>query len=154
MTETWEVIVALVLLACASMYLGTGWSLVLFSFPLAPSLTPQTYALPLVEPVHNATRFFTWMTMLMIVAAIALIGGAWDSGYAWAPAVYLAATVAATALTMIFIFPYNREMTAGIGDDTRLHLILGKWMRLNLMRTLLWTVEWIAIALFFAFQVA
>lgn len=153
MTDTWVVIDAVFLFLCASMYLGTGWSLILFSFPLAPRLTPQTYALPFVDPVQHATRFFTWMTTLMIAAAVPLIVAEWDSGYVWVPIVYLAAVAAATGLTMKFIFPYNQEMEKGITDPQRLRLILGKWMRLNIVRTSLWTVEWIVIALWFALRV-
>jgi hypothetical protein len=62
MSETANILVAALMLLFASMYLGTGWSLVLFSFPLAPNLTPQTYELPFIEPVKRATSFFTYMT--------------------------------------------------------------------------------------------
>jgi len=154
MTDTWVVIDAAVLLLCASMYLGTGWSLVLFSFPLAPRLTPETYALPFVQPVENATRFFTWMTTLMVLASALLIVGEWSSGYIWVPIVYLAALVASTLLTVKFIFPYNHEMEGGITDLPRLRLILGRWMRLNVVRVSLWTIEWIVIALYFALKAA
>jgi hypothetical protein len=59
----------LLLLACVSMYLGTGWSLVLFSFPIRPRLTVDTYYDQFVPQVTLATRFFTWMTTVMIAAA-------------------------------------------------------------------------------------
>jgi hypothetical protein len=154
MTDTWAVIDAAFMLLCASMYLGTGWSLVLFSFPIAPRLTPENYALPFVEPVTNATRFFTWMTTLMMAAAVALIVAEWSTGYVWVPIVYLAAAVAATGLTIKFVFPYNREMKAGITDPGRLRRTLGRWMRLNVLRVLLWTVEWVVITLYFALKVA
>jgi hypothetical protein len=153
-SDTLTIIDASLMLLFASMYFGTGWSLVLFSFPLAPGLTPENYQLPFMQPVQNATRFFTWMTSAMLVAAVPLIVAEWDSGYVWVPIVYLAATVAATALTLIFIFPYNRELTRGVTDPARLRLTLGRWMRLNTIRVLLWTVEWVAIALYFALKAA
>ncbi|HEV2791663.1 MAG TPA: anthrone oxygenase family protein [Solirubrobacterales bacterium] len=154
MSETANVIVAAAMLLFASMYLGTGWSLVLFSFPIAPRLTPRTYELPFIEPVKHATSFFTYMTIAMVVAAVALIVGEADSGYLWSPVLYLAAVVAATVLTFAFIFPYNKELKAGVEDEGRLHHLLGKWMRLNVIRTLLWTVQWIAIALYFVLKAA
>jgi hypothetical protein len=154
MSETANVIVAALMLLFASMYLGTGWSLVLFSFPLAPRLTPQTYALPFVEPVKNATRFFTAMTIAMFVAAVVLLVGEADSEYLWVPIVYLIGVVAATALTLLFIFPYNKELTAGVTDQGRLGVVLGKWMRLNVVRVSLWTVQWLAVALYFALKAA
>jgi len=154
MSETANVIVAALMLLFASMYLGTGWSLVLFSFPIAPRLTPETYELPFIEPVKHATQYFTWMTVAMLVAAVALLIGEADSEYLWAPIVYLAGVIAATALTMLFIFPYNKELKAGVTDQERLRVLLGKWMRLNVVRTSLWTVQWIAIALYFVLKAA
>jgi hypothetical protein len=152
MSETANVIVAALMLLFASMYLGTGWSLVLFSFPLAPRLTPQTYELPFVAPVEQATRFFTWMTIAMLVTAVALIVGEADGKYLWVPIVYLAGVVAATAITMLLIFPFNKELKAGVTDPGRLHLVLERWMRLNKVRVALWTVQWTAVALYFVLK--
>jgi hypothetical protein len=154
MSETANVIVAALMLLFASMYLGTGWSLVLFSFPIEPRLTTQTYELPFIEPVKQATGFFTYMTIAMLIAAVVLIVGEADSGYLWSPIVYLAGVIAATALTILFIFPYNKELKAGVTDERRLHVLLRKWMRLNVIRTSLWTVQWVAIALYFALKAA
>lgn len=154
MSQTANVIVAALMLLFASMYLGTGWSLVLFSFPLAPRLTPETYALPFVEPVKNATRLFTAMTIMMLIAAVVLIVGEADSEYLWVPIVYLAGVIAATALTLLFIFPYNKELTAGVTDQHRLQAVLGKWMRLNVARVSLWTVQWLAVTLYFVLKAA
>lgn len=154
MSETANVIVAALMLLFASMYLGTGWSLVLFSFPIEPRLNPRNYELPFIAPVKHATDFFTYMTIAMIVAAIVLIVGEADSEYLWSPIAYLAGVIAATVLTIVFIFPYNKELKAGIDDEERLHFMLRKWMRLNVIRTLLWTVQWIAIALYFVLKAA
>ncbi len=152
MSETVTVTVAALMLLFASMYLGTGWSLVLFSFPLAPQLTPQTYALPLMEPIKRATRFFTVMTIAMLIAGAVLLVGEAGSDYLWVPIVYLSGVVAATALTILFIFPYNKELAAGVVDQERLRVVLGKWMRLNVVRVSLWTVQWLAIAVYFVFK--
>jgi hypothetical protein len=154
MNETANKIVAGLMLLFASMYLGTGWSLVFFSFPLAPRLTPETYELPFIEPVKHATQFFTYMTIAMLIAAVVLIVGEADSKYVWAPVAYLAGVIAATALTFLFIFPYNKELVAGVTDQDRLRMLLGKWMRLNVVRTSLWTVQWLAIALYFVLKAA
>lgn len=150
MSGTVDVLLAAALLLFASMYFGTGWSLVLFSFPLAPKLTPENYRLPFVQPVENATRFFTFMTVAMLVVATALLFRAGDDW--WVPATYLAATVAATALTLLAIFPYNKEMREGVADAARLRHVLARWMRLNLVRTLLWTVQWAVVTLWFVLE--
>jgi hypothetical protein len=148
--SAWQILDATLLLICASMYLGTGWSLALFSFPSASSLTVDTYYAQLVPPVTRATRFFTWMTTVMLAAALVLVVAERRSAYVAAPAVLLAGVVAATALTVKFIFPYNRRMAEGITDPAELHALLGRWIRLNWIRVSLWTVQWLAIALYFA----
>jgi hypothetical protein len=146
----WKILDASVLLLCTSMYLGTGWSLVLFSFPSRAQLTVDNYYEQFVPPVVRATRFFTWMTMVMMAAAIVLIIADWHSAYVIAPAVVLAGVIAATALTIKFVFPYNKRMAAHIRDPAELQLVLGKWIRLNWIRVLLWTVQWVAIMTWFA----
>ena len=146
----WKILDASVLLLCASMYLGTGWSLVLFSFPGRDKLTVDNYYDQFVPPVERATKFFTWMTTLMMAAAIVLIVADWHSAYVIAPAVLLVGVIAATALTVKFIFPYNKRMEAHIRDSAELQVVLGKWIRLNWIRTLLWTGQWIAITSWFA----
>jgi hypothetical protein len=148
--NAWLILDASLLLACASMYLGTGWSLVLFSFPSAASFSVDNYYDQFVPPVKRATRFFTWMTVVMLVTAIVLIVAERESAYVAAPAVLLAGVVAATALTIEFIFPYNRQMAAGIHDEAMLRTVLRKWMLLNWIRVSLWTVQWVAIAAYFA----
>ena len=88
----------------------------------------------------------------MMVAAIVLIVADWHSAYVIAPAVLLAAVIAATALTTKFIFPYNKRMAEHIRDQAELQVLLGKWIRLNWIRTLLWTVEWVSITTWFALR--
>ena len=148
----WLILDAILLLLCTSMYLGTGWSLVLFSFPSRSTLRVDNYYDQFVPPVERATRFFTWMTTVMIAAAIVLIVADRSSAYVIAPAIVLAGVVAATALTIKFIFPYNKQMAARITDERELQSVLGKWMLLNWIRVSLWTVQWFAIAAWFAFR--
>ncbi|MFA9443759.1 hypothetical protein [Egicoccus sp. AB-alg6-2] len=140
---------ALFLLLCTSMYLGTGWSLVLFSFPTADALRTDNYYSHFVPQVEAATRFFTVMTGLMLVAGGVLLVTEWDSPRRWVPVVVLAGVVAATLLTTRYILPFNREMKAGITDEARLRHTLSRWMRLNRVRVALWTVQWVAMAAWF-----
>jgi MFS superfamily sulfate permease-like transporter len=142
----WLVANNLFLLLCTSMYLGTGWSLVLFSFPSASKLRPDNYYNQFVPPVEAATRFFTVMTILMVIAGAVMV--VWEP-VNWQrvfPAIVLAGVIAATALTVIWIFPLNKQMAAGIKDQAELDSVLGRWMTLNWVRTSLWTVQWLAMA--------
>jgi hypothetical protein len=134
------------------MYLGTGWSLSLFTLPNRPRMTVDNYHDQIVGPIARASRFFTWMTVVMIGAAIALIVAEWGSGYVIAPAVVLAAVVAATLLTLLGIFPYNRRLRAGIHDNAELQEVLRKWIAWNWIRLMLWTAQWVAMATYFALK--
>jgi len=132
-----------------AMYLGTGWSLWLFQFPVAPHLTPQTYYWAFVPQVASATSFFTWMTSLMILSALIMTWLEWKTDMRWVPIVVLVAVLTATGLTVKFIFPYNNAMSAGIQDPVQLQEILTKWMAWNKVRVSLWTVQWAAMMWYF-----
>ncbi|HVQ09059.1 MAG TPA: hypothetical protein VMS43_11565 [Allosphingosinicella sp.] len=138
-----------VLFLCCSIYIGTGVSLVFFQFPLEPRLTPDNYAMIFVEPVTYATQFFTYMTIVMLVTGAVMLFTEWFTGIRWVPIVVLAAVVASTALTILFIFPYNKELNDGISDPERLKYVFSKWADLNRIRVSLWTVSWVAMMYWF-----
>jgi len=137
------------LFLCVSMYVGTGWSLVLFSFPIAPQLTPATYYNQFVPQVTEATQFFTYMTGLMLLCGGLMLYCERRTGLWGFPLGVLLGVVAATALTMLFIIPYNKQMSAGITDAAVLRTVLHHWMRLNVVRVLLWTAQWLCMMGYF-----
>lgn len=137
------------LFLCTSMYLGTGWSLILFSFPIAEQLTPDTYYLQFVPQVAAATHFFTYMTMVMLACAAIMIWSEWKTPQRWAPIVVLVAVLAVTGLTKWVIFPLNDEMAGHITDAARLKVVLGEWMNLNKVRVSIWTVQWACMMYWF-----
>jgi MFS superfamily sulfate permease-like transporter len=138
------------LFACVSMYFGTGWSLVLFTFPIAPRLTPDNYYNQFVPQVTAATHFFTYMTMVMMVCCVVFMIETWRSRDKWYPIVVLLLVVAATLLTIYFIIAYNERMAAGITDPIELNTVLDKWMFLNIIRVSLWTLQWLTLMIYFS----
>lgn len=144
----------LLLFLCTSMYLGTGWSLVLFQFPLRSQITVDNYHLPFVAPVILATRFFTWMTAVMILTALVMIVGVGRTALVLAPVIVLLGVAAATLLTVILILPLNARMADGIRDPAELNRVLDRWMRLNVVRVGLWSVQWAAMAAYFGIRVS
>ena len=138
------------LFACVSMYFGTGWSLVLFSFPIADSLTPDNYYYGFVPQVTAATHFFTYMTQLMSLCACIWIWEEWHQKSKWFGIGILFAVVLATSLTLIYIFPYNKQLADGIKDAVVLKDVLHKWMNLNRIRVSIWTVQWLLMVWYFA----
>ncbi len=140
------------LFLCISMYLGTGWSFVLFSFPVVPQLTVNNYYLVFVPEVASATNFFTPMTKLMLVAGGIMTWAEWKTHFRWVPIIVLLSVIAATALTEYCIFPLNSAMTAGIKDQAELQRTLASWMSFNKLRVALWTVQWAAMMLYFGLK--
>jgi hypothetical protein len=149
MSSTLRTLDALVLLAAASMYLGTGWSLVLFQLPDIKDLTPETYAIPFVKPLARAVRWFTIQTYVMIAASIVVIVGEWNTGYVWVPITYLVLTMAAGLFTTKFVFPLNKRMADGITDPEEVKKVLPEWAKLNRIRNWAWTAEWVVMAVYF-----
>lgn len=154
MPNRWLLLNACFLFLCVSMYLGTGWSLVLFSFPTAPSLTPGTYYNQFVPQVTAATDFFRVQTILMLISGSILVFVERKSWRRWFPIGVLAGVVLATVLTIVYIFPYNDQMAAGIKDQSTLNEILRKWMNLNRVRVGIWTVQWLCMMAYFAVSFA
>lgn len=139
----------MILFACLSMYFGTGWSLALFSFPIAPELRPENYYNQFVPQITAATRFLTWMTIVMIINCILFLIETWRNKLKWYPIGILIGLVAATLLTKIFIFPYNQKMSDGISDATELQYILSNWIKLNKIRVSIWTIQWLIMMVYF-----
>jgi hypothetical protein len=139
------------LLLFASLYFGLGWGLVLFQFPGAlESTKPGGFSERFGRPVRTAVAFFSVWSVLMVVGGIWLTVAEWDQGgYRWGPLVYTIATVVATAFTVVLILPVNRQLYEEVPDVARFRSLLKRWITLNIVRTLIWTVEWVAIALWF-----
>lgn len=149
MKAVWMILNAAFLFLCASMYFGTGWSMVLFSFPLVPHLTPDNYYWVFVPEVSAAMTFFTWMASLMIVSSLVMIWMEWKTGIRWVPIVVLLCVLLSGGLTVWLIFPYNHQMAAGIKDPVQLQMILAKWTSLSRLRVGMWTVQWAAMMYYF-----
>jgi hypothetical protein len=136
----------LLLFACASMYLGTGWSLVLFSIP--PEKTIDNYYDQIIPQLALATRFLTWMTGVMCVAAAVMTVSEWHHKL-WAPLIVLGAVIAATLLTGLGIFPLNNLLATHIRDPVLLDDTMRRWKALSYVRLAFWTAEWLAMAVYF-----
>jgi hypothetical protein len=141
-----------VLFACVSMYFGTGWSLVLFSFPTAGELTPSTYYMQFVPQVAAATAFFKVMTSVMMINATILVVEEWKTPLRWFGIGVLLAITLVTALTIVYIFPYNARMAAGIATQAELNEVLNKWMNLNTLRVSIWTAQWVLVMIYLLFK--
>lgn len=138
-----------VLFLCCSIYLGTGVSLVFFQLPLEPLLTVDNYELIFVQPVENATSFFTYMTIVMLVTGVIMLATEWFSGLKWVPVIVLLGIVAATGVTVLMIFPVNQELGAGVTDSARFAELISEWASLNRLRASLWALQWFAMLYWF-----
>lgn len=140
----------MLLFLCASMYLGTGLSLIYFSFPVVPQLTPENYYLQFVPQVQAATEFFSTLVKIMLTCGVIMLIAEWRQRTRWVPIVALLGVISASALTVYWIFPLNDEMAKHIQDSARLHVVLAEWMRLSRIRFVLWCLQWLALAWYFS----
>ncbi|MCZ0954639.1 MAG: hypothetical protein OXQ89_14105 [Rhodospirillaceae bacterium] len=137
------------LFLCCSIFLGTGVSLVFFHLPLEPQLNVDNYYVVLIEPVENATVFFTYVTVLMLIAALIMLGSEWLSGLKWPPIIVLLSVITATVMAYTMLFPINEELEAGITDNVRLATLLAQWADFNRLRVSLWLLQWLAMMYYF-----
>jgi FtsH-binding integral membrane protein len=146
---------AAVLLLCASIYLGMGFSLVVLQFPGALATThaanfPERFG----APVRRAVGFFSVVSAVMLAGGIWLTVREWDGGNGRLyPLFFTALVVLATLFTVVFILPVNRALYRDIPDQTRFTAMLGRWMRLNIVRYAFWILEWLAITGWFLAEV-
>lgn len=138
------------LFAAVSIYFGTGWSTVLFQFPVMPELTPQNYALHFIPQIDAATDFFTFLVTLMLVTCGVMIWQEWRTRFRWLPLVLLVLIIGSTCLTVFIIFPVNDVLRAGITEQAELMAVVRRWMNLTWLRAILWSLEWSLMAYYFA----
>ena len=150
MTRTLILVNEMVVFLGASMYFGTGWSTVLFSFPITPELTVDNYYLHFVPQVKAAVRVFTILTGVMIATGLVMLIAEWGTGLVWVPAVVIVLVAGSATLTVSLILPINRRMADGITDPAELREALVRWKTLTSVRVALWTLEWLVMAIFFA----
>ena len=140
------------LFLCCSMYLGTGGSLIFFSFQIADQLTVGNYYLHIVPQFSAATVFFTAMTKAMFVSCLLWIGHEWKTAYRWFPIFVIVAITIPTWVTVQSIIPLNALLKAGITDAAQFQDALSRWMFWNRVRTALWTLQWAGMMLYFALR--
>ena len=102
-----------------------------------------------VPQVTTATVFFTWVTALIMINAIILLIEERKTPLKWFGAGVLLTVIVATALTEIYLLPYNKQMASGITSETELKYILEKWMKLNKIRVGIWSIQWLLVMIYF-----
>ncbi|MCY3857597.1 MAG: hypothetical protein OXG25_01670 [Gammaproteobacteria bacterium] len=138
-----------ILFLCTSTYLGAGVFLVFFLLPLEPQLDISNYKVVLVDPIDYATRFFTWVTILIVITSLIMLVTEWVSGLKWPSIVVLLGVGIATTITHQFHFPLNEELAAGITSNDRLADVLDEWADYSRLRFLFWAVQWFAVMYYF-----
>lgn len=150
MTRTLLILNHSALLMFASMYFGTGWSAILFTFPAARQATVDNYFLLFLPQVEAATRVFTVLTTLMIAGGVVMLIAEWGSDLVWVPIVLLALVVTSTIWTVRLILPINKRFRDGVSQPDVLAMLIRRWMTLHSIRVVFWTAEWVSLATFFA----
>ncbi len=133
----------------ASMYLGTGGSLVFFQFPSFSELTVDNYKLIIVDPIDRATVFLTYMTLLMYFTAAVMLLAEYRNHMRWVPIIVLLALTTTTLITTAFLFDVNDEFRQGVTSQSRLDELVDTWKSFNVVRFSLWILMWLAVMSFY-----
>ncbi|TDW30776.1 DUF1772 domain-containing protein [Cryobacterium psychrophilum] len=137
---------ALYFLFGATMYMGTMWVLKFFLYPTWRGLTPETEPVHFAIPTLAATKFFTFVVPLMLVAGAVLVVSEWGHPRVWLSWVCVAGIIFLTYVGQVLIIPINKKIRAGTyaGVD-ELRALLRRWMWLNDLRFYGSTVLWLVI---------
>lgn len=139
-----------VLFACVSLYFGTGWSTVLFQFPVMPDLTPDNYALHFLPQIDAATTVFTVVVTLMLIGCAVMLWQEWRTRFRWVPLALVVLIVVSTAVTMLIVFPINAVLREGVTDLATLRPLVRDWMTWTWVRAVLWSGEWVVMMVYLA----
>jgi len=139
-------VTALYFLFGATMYMGTMWVLKFFLYPTWRGLTPDTEPVHFAIPTLAATRFFTVIVPLMLVAGGVLVVSEWGDPRVWFSWACVAGIIFLTYVGQALIIPINKKIRAGSYDGVDgLRALLRRWMWLNDLRFYGSTVLWLVI---------
>ncbi len=127
----------------ATVYTGTLWCLHFFLYPSWVGLSPDNVGVHFVHPTQAATRFFTVVVPLMLVAGVVLVVHSWGTGPVWPALLAVLGIVVSTIVGTGLIIPVNKQITAGV-DAPELTVLLKRWMLLNDIRWVTTSVMWAA----------
>ena len=136
-------------LAGATVYVGVLTTLRLFLYPGWASLRPETTADQFTAPTEAATRFFLKAIPTWMFTAIVMIVSEWGDSELWLAIVAFLGLITTTLVGWFGIQPINREIKAGVRDETRLRSLLRRWMKINDLRWAAVIVMWAALCWYF-----
>lgn len=131
----------------ASIYLGAMWTVRLFFYPSWNYMSAADVPHHFVIPVKAATKFFTIVLPLMLLAGVVMVVEEWGKAQLWQAIVAVAGITASALAFELLIKPINTQVYTA--DDATLTPLLQKWMRLNEIRFVASTITWLATIWFF-----
>ncbi|MGH3118957.1 MAG: hypothetical protein ACRDQ2_17960 [Gaiellales bacterium] len=132
-----------------TLYVGVLWALHFFWFPSWRGLTVANYYEQFIPQTSAATRFFTIVVPLMILAMVVMLWSEWKTRLRWVPIVALLCLGGATFFGTMRIIPVNRILAGRVTDQARLTELLQRWMSLNDIRWVLLTILWLTLMYYF-----
>ena len=106
-----------------------------FQLPLEPKLTVANYYLKFVEPTERATKFFTCMTILMLISGTIMLVTEWFTGTPLGAGGRAAGRDRGDAVGRVLHLPAEQKSCgAHFTDAARLKVVFAEWARLNRIR--------------------
>ena len=103
-----------------------------------------------MEPIQHATGILTYMTILMAITGLIMLASEWLSGFRWPPIIVLSVVAAGAIIGVVFIFPINEQLTAGLTDNAEFATLFGQWANYHRTLAALWLLQWLAMMYYFS----
>ncbi|MGB5352182.1 MAG: hypothetical protein WBN32_01065 [Woeseia sp.] len=135
-----------------TLYVGVLWALRFFWYPSWGTMNIDLVQDHFIMPTSAATRFFTIVVPLMMIASVIMIISEWKTKFRWFAIVAFLCIMGSTYVGWLHIIPVNKIIAAGVASNAELTPLLQKWMRLNDIRWVLETIMWLTMMGYFVFK--
>lgn len=133
----------------ASVYMGLWCALHIIWYPSWKNVTLDNVMGQFINPINYAITFFTILVSVMTVTNIILIIAEWKSKYRWLLIFNLLLLFIVTYLFKSTILPVINEIKAGLPSEAALTEKMTKWMFLNDIRWVFYSVIWSLFMFYF-----
>lgn len=136
----------------ASIYMGIMWSLHYFWYPGWQVLTHSNVHDHFIGPTSLATKFFTILVPIAILACIVMVITEWKTKLRWPAIMAFLGIIGATLVGQLLIIPINDTIASGVSSDLQLNELLTRWIMLNNWRMFITTIMWLSMLMFYTFK--
>lgn len=138
-----------ILMFGASVYMGLWCALHVIWYPSWRAVKLDSVQDHFINPINHAITFFTILVCIMSVTNIVMIIAEWKTKFRWIAIINLILLFIVTYLFKSTILPVINEIAAGLPTQEALAEKMKKWMFLNDIRWVFYSVIWTLFMYYF-----